>query len=161
MKYDIKLDTDGGKFKYRVAGALIVDNKVLTVQMMNNDFYCLPGGHVRLGEFSNDSIDREFEEEVKTPVAVKSPLAMIESIFERKDGTQVHEVGITYILEKTEDLRIPFEDYEIIENDEGIEKKLDFKWIELDKLNGYDFRPSILKEQLNTKDFNFKHYTTK
>ena len=160
MKYDIKLDTEVGKFKYRVSGALIVDNKILTVQIMDNGFYCLPGGHALLGEFSSESIIREYEEEVKTPVSIKCPLALIESIFERKDGSKVHEVGVTYILEKEGELKVPFEDYTIFEKDDDIEKKLDFKWIDLEKLDNYDFRPSILKEQLKNKDFNFKHYTT-
>lgn len=160
MKCDVKSDTKNGKFKYRVAGALIENGKVLAVQMMDNGFYCLPGGHITLGEFSNLAIDREFEEEVKTFVSVVCPLAMIESIFERKDGTKVHEVGLTYILEKSSELLISFKDYEIIENDKGLEKKLEFKWIELDKIDEYDFRPTILKEQLKNKDFNFKHYMT-
>lgn len=160
MKCDVKLSTDKGIFKYRVSGVLIVDNKILALRMMNNDFYCLPGGHVALGEFSNEAVEREFEEEVKTPVIVKKPIAIIESIFERKDKVKVHEVGITYILEQKGDLKIPFEDYDIIEIDDGMEKPLHFKWISLEEINNYDFRPAILKEQLSRKCFELNHYTT-
>lgn len=160
MAYDIKINLDRQIFKYRVSGVLIQNDKILTVQMMDNGFYCLPGGHVKFGEFSNDSVKREFEEEVKIPVIVKEPLAVIESIFKRKDGIEVHEIGITYILEKKEELKILLDDYTITENDDGIEKKLNFKWIDLNKLDDYDFRPSLLKEQLKNKDFSFKHYIT-
>ena len=160
MKRDIKMDMDGGKFKYRVSGALVVDGKLLVVQIMNNGFYCLPGGHIELGEFSNIAVDREFEEEVNTPVTVKCPMAMVESIFERKDGAKVHEVGMTYILEATGDLQISSEDYETVEDDDGVPKKLEFKWVKLEEIDSVDFRPAILKEQLKNKDFTFKHYTT-
>ena len=160
MKCDVKLKTDNGTFKYRVSGALIVNNKILALRMMNNDFYCLPGGHVALGEFSNEAVEREFEEEVKTPVIVKKPIAIIESIFERKDKVKVHEVGITYILEQEGELKIPFNDYDIVEIDDGMEKPLHFKWIDLDEIDKYDFRPAILKEQLGKKYFDLKHYTT-
>ena len=160
MKCDVKLNTEKGIFKYRVSGALIVNNKILALRMMNNDFYCLPGGHVALGEFSNDAVEREFEEEVKTDVTVKAPIAIIESIFDRKDKVRVHEVGITYVLQQVGDLKIPFEDYDIVELDDGMEKSLHFKWIDLDDIANYDFRPAVLKEQLSKKDFELKHYIT-
>ena len=61
MGKDIKLSVDDVKFKYRVSGILIVDGKVLTVKIANNDFYCLPGGHVELFENTKDAILREFK----------------------------------------------------------------------------------------------------
>ena len=46
---DVKINCDEGKFKFRVCGILKVNNKYLTVKIGDNDFYCLPGGHVELG----------------------------------------------------------------------------------------------------------------
>ena len=63
MGEDIKLSVQDYKFKYRVSGILIVDNKVLTVKIANNNFYCLPGGHVEMFENTKHAVLREFEEE--------------------------------------------------------------------------------------------------
>ena len=68
MNQDIKISNNNNKFKFRVSGILIVDNKVLTVKINNNDFYCLPGGHVELMENTKDAIIREFKEETGLPL---------------------------------------------------------------------------------------------
>ena len=47
---DIKIDSNEGKFKFRVCGILKHQNKYLIVKINNNKFYCLPGGHVELDE---------------------------------------------------------------------------------------------------------------
>ena len=75
MGKDIKLSVDDVKFKYRVSGILIVDNKVLTVKIANNDFYCLPGGHVELFENTKDAILREYKEET----GILSPNSKVET----------------------------------------------------------------------------------
>ena len=47
---DIEFKNETQKFKYRVNGIVIYNNKILTIKMKNNVSYCLPGGHVELGE---------------------------------------------------------------------------------------------------------------
>ena len=38
---DIEFKTDAKKFKYRVNGIIIHNNKILTIKMKNNISYCL------------------------------------------------------------------------------------------------------------------------
>lgn len=160
MKVDIKIRTFDSKFKYRVSGILIHNNKLLVVKMGANNYYNLPGGHVELGEFSIDSVVREFKEEVNTPIKVIKPIAITESIFRNKRGVKNHELAIIYLLEKTEDLLIPTTDYNIIENDNGKKKKLYFKWIEIDDLYNYNFRPQEIVKQLINENYELHHYTS-
>ena len=61
---DVKINCEEGKFKFRVCGILKVNDKYLTVKIADNDFYCLPGGHVELGEDTDHAILREMKEEL-------------------------------------------------------------------------------------------------
>ena len=80
---DVRIDAEQVNFKMRVAGALIVGDKLLTVQICNNGFYCLPGGHVHLGENSKDAMLREFQEEVEIKCEVGKLLAIVENFFKK------------------------------------------------------------------------------
>ena len=47
--------------------------------------------------------------------------------------------------------------FTIIENDKGHKIKLDFRWIDLKKVNNYDIRPRFLKQILESENFVLKH----
>ena len=81
MKKDIEIVSSNIKFKYRVSGLLVVDNKLLVCKINNNNFYCLPGGHVELFENSRDAIIREFKEETLIDVKVERLLYLTENFF--------------------------------------------------------------------------------
>lgn len=155
---NIKIDKENLKFKFRVAGIVIVDNKLLTVQIMDNGFYCLPGGHVNVGETSLETIKREMYEEADMQVEVKKLLTIIENFFTRKNGDVIHELNFIYLLEPKDITNIVVKDYIKNEEDEECEKKLEFKWIPIDEINDYNVKPVIIKEII---DCNFKHYVIK
>ncbi len=148
MNQDIKIKTNGLGFKYRVSGILIKDNKVLTVQIDDNGFYCLPGGHVEIMESSKEAILREFKEETKIDVDVEKPLYMVENFFDGKLG-KYHELGVYYLLSSKENLDI--KDYTLIEQDKNGDVKLKFKWMDINNLE--NFKPDFLKEELKKFDF--------
>ena len=152
---DVKLNTNQGNFKMRVAGALIVDGKLLTVQICNNGFFCLPGGHVHLGENSKDAMLREFKEEVEIKCEVGELLTIVENFFKNKEEKVVHEVCYFYLIKPLQ--KIEIKDYSRVENDEGMLKNLEFKWVEIDDLTTVDFRPRKLAEKLKLKNYNFEH----
>lgn len=58
---DLEIKNDKERFKCRVNGVLINDDKMLALQMCNNGFFCCPGGHIELGEDSKTAIIREFK----------------------------------------------------------------------------------------------------
>ena len=155
MAESIKINSDTVKFKYRVSGLLIHDGKLLTTDMDNSGFLCLPGGYVNLGEDSENAIMREMQEEVKYKVEVDHLVAVIENFFINKKQTVIHEIALYYLLNLKEETQI--EDYQFIEDDNGRQIKHDFKWIELENINNVDFRPSILKAKITKKDMTFEH----
>ena len=152
---DIKIKSEEGAFKLRVAGLLIVDGKLLTVDICNNRFKCLPGGHVHLGESSAEAMEREFKEEVKYECKIDKCLALIENFFKDEKGKVVHEICYYYQMEPVS--KVETKDYVYIENDEGQLKDLKFAWVDLKALPNMDFRPAILGQKLANGDFEYQH----
>jgi 8-oxo-dGTP pyrophosphatase MutT (NUDIX family) len=155
---DVKIRCEEGCFKYRVAGAVVKDDKLLMVNICNNGFYCLPGGHIHLGEDSLTAMKREIGEEVGITCKSLKLISLAENFFDGKHG-QMHEVCYVYVIEPNED--IPTEDYDIVENDEGELKPLHFKWCPLSEIDSVDFRPKNLIEKFKNKDFTFEHFIIK
>ena len=151
---DIELEKDQIKFKYRVSGILINNNKILCVKINNNKFFCLPGGHVELYEDSQDTIVREFKEETGINVYVKKLLYITENFFE-SNKYNCHELGFYYLLDTNDDLSKI--NRERIEQDNTI---LKFEWINISESN--NFKPEFLKyEKLDDLDVNIQHIIIK
>ena len=96
---DVKINSEEGKFKFRVCGILKVNDKYLTVKIQGNDFYCLPGGHVELGEDTDNAVLREMKEELGYGVKIVKLVSIIQNFFKTKDDKVFHELGYYYIVE--------------------------------------------------------------
>ena len=116
---DLEIKIDTKKFKCRVNGIIIRDNKILALKMKNNISYCLPGGHVELGEDSKTAIIREILEEVDTPVTIDKELAVIENFYTDRNNFLTHEISFYYIVKPYNFSKIPLENYSRYENDKG------------------------------------------
>lgn len=156
MGKDIKIITDDFRFKYRVSGLLTVDNKLLVVRMGENDFYCLPGGHVELGEDTQSSIIREIKEEIGCDVYVKELFSITENFFDR-NGHHYHELGFFYRVEpislETEQRTSQL----ILEHDKEVDVELEIKWVTTQELEALDFKPTFIKSKLIGQDYHFEH----
>ena len=156
---DVKIKTENEKFKFRVCGVIVKDNKLLAVNICDNGFFCCPGGHVHLGEDTETAIAREIVEETGVDCKREKLLAVIENFFGGK-GKVFHEIGFYYLL-SPKDLSFETKDFNILENDEGELKNLEFKWIDIDRLDEIDFRPVVIKEKLMKHNFDFEHIIAK
>ena len=154
MGKDIKLSVDDVKFKYRVSGILIVDNKVLTVKIANNDFYCLPGGHVELFENTKDAILREYKEETGIATKIDRLVYICENFFNGNLG-KMHELGFYYLLSPNS--KVETKDFELIEKDKEGDVSLKFKWMDVDNVE--NFKPDNLIERIKSLPKNLEHIT--
>ena len=145
---DVKIDSSEGKFKFRVCGILKVNDRYLTVKIQDNDFYCLPGGHVELGEDTDSAVLREMNEELGYPVKIQKLVAIIQNFFKTKESKPFHELGYYYIVEPVNVEDVNLKDYIVIEQDKGKEVRLEFKWFDLEELKNARFLPEVLKEHL-------------
>ena len=151
MMMDVRIDCNEGKFKFRVCGILKVKDKYLTVKIGENNFYCLPGGHVELGEDTDHAVLREMEEELGYEVKINKLIAIIQNFFKTKENTVFHELGYYYIVEPVDISKVNLKDHVVMENDKGNIVRLEFKWYTLDELQNVRFLPEILKTQLNNE----------
>lgn len=145
---DVKISSNEGRFKFRVCGILKVNDKYLTVKIGENNFYCLPGGHVELGEDTDHAILREMEEELGYKVKIVKLVSIIQNFFRTKENTVFHELGYYYIVEPLDISKVNLNDYVITELDKGKLIRLEFKWFTLQELQHTDFLPQVLKTEL-------------
>ena len=157
MRESIKMKTPDFSFKFRVAGVVIKDEKLLFVQMDESGFLCLPGGHVELGETTEEAVCREMEEELGYKLEIVKYLGIIENFFHNKYGQTMHEICFYYLLKPLKEEEGVYEDYTLIENDKGRDVKLDFKWINFKDLAKYDIRPHFLVNVLAKQPLNIGH----
>lgn len=151
---DIKIDSTEGKFKFRVCGILEHNNKYLAVNMNDNGFYCLPGGHVELGEDTDTAVLREMQEELGYPVKIKRMVAFSQNFFEGK-GKKFHEIGVYYIVNAVDEKQVNTNDYIREELDKGVVQHLEFKWFTKQELKQIDFRPKFIADCLDKRDVVF------
>lgn len=157
---DIKIDNLYGNFKFRVNGILMHDAEILVVKMKNNSFYCLPGGHVKLGEDSKSAVIREIKEETGYDSHINKLIATTENFFVRKNGKKIHELGFYYLLNLDDKENINNEEYETTEESEE-KVDLHFKWVSINELKNIEFKPQELKEKLENGNVDFQHLIIK
>lgn len=156
---DLKIETKTNKFKCRVNGIVILNNKILTIKSPNSNSYYLPGGHIEFTEDSKTAALREMNEELQTEVNIKSTFAIIENFYVDRNNLSTHEISFYYAIESKKNL--PEDDFQLTENDKGVIKTHFFHWIKLNDLKNTDFRPSILKEKLSNNNLDFEHIILK
>lgn len=157
---DIKIDNLSGNFKFRVNGILMHDDEILVVKMDNNPFYCLPGGHVKLGEDSKSAVIREIKEETGYDSHINKLVTTTENFFVRKNGKKIHELGFYYLLHLDDKEEVDNKEYETTEeNEEKI--NLHFKWVPINELKNIDFKPQEVKEKLENGNIDFQHLIIK
>lgn len=154
MARDVKFWKDDGSFKLRVCGIINVEDKYLISNCDNCEFWGYPGGHVLLGESSDDAVLRETLEETNIETTIKKMLATIQLFFKREDGMPFHEIGFYYLLQPKSEIKI--KDFNLEENDNGKIRKHMFKWVTIEELKKMDVRPNDLKHVLE-KSLDHQH----
>lgn len=146
---DIRIDSNEWKFKFRVCGILEHNNKYLVVKINDNNFFCLPGGHVELGEDTNQAVLREMKEELGFPVKIQRLVAINQNFFKSNDGKDYHELGYYYIVEAGNEKDVNKNNFTRDELDKDKIQHLVFRWVTLKELQNMDFRPRFIIECLD------------
>lgn len=141
---DIGINSVEGKFKFRVCGILEHHGKYLAVKMNDNKFFCLPGGHVELGEDTEMAVQREMREELGYEIKIKKLVSINQNFFVGVDKRQFHEIGYYYIVNAVDEKNINTNNYVREELDKGKIQHLEFKWFTKEELKQIDFRPKYI-----------------
>lgn len=152
---DISINDNDFNFKVKTVGLLTNGNKILLVQMNDNGFYCIPGGHVKVDESVQDACIREIEEEVNVKVKIQKKLCVIENFFKSRNK-KIHELTFYYLVAPINEHELQTKDFAGVDNGNV---KLSFKWFDIDKLDDVDFRPQVIKDKIIARNFDFEFIT--
>lgn len=92
---DINFTIDDFRFNFRVAGWVECDNKVLLHKSSIGEYWNLPGGRIKFGENTNQTIIREMKEELDLNIKNAKLIHIGESLFEFNEK-QVNELVFVY-----------------------------------------------------------------
>jgi len=155
---DILFKTDDYVFSYRVAGILVRDGNVLLQKPTNDNGYAFPGGHVEFGETNEQTLIREFKEEIGTDILVNE-LKWVGEIFFPWGDKPCHQICLYYMIELADDTQIPLDGKFIAEEHlEGRNFDIEFHWIPLEYLKCIEVYPTNAKELIVCLNEGVKHF---
>ena len=146
---DLKIKTEKEEFHGRTCGIIKQEDKFLIMRVNKSNYYHIPGGHIEIGEDSEQALIREIKEEIGCNVQ-KANLFAIQENFWIRDDKKCHGIEFYYIVQPQE--LLPMKNYEKIEIDKGEKKLLEFKWVTYDELRNIDLRPINIRDMLINKE---------
>ena len=142
---DVIFKTEEFVFSYRVAGICIQNGKILLQKPSNDTGFAFPGGHVTLGETNEQTLIREFQEEIGIDVAV-GELKWVGELFFPWGSKQCHQICLYYLVELQSE-HIPLDGMFLgKEQIEGRNFDLEFHWISLTELKNIEVYPTNVIE---------------
>ncbi len=157
---DILFRKEGWVFSYRVAGIIVHDGKVLLQKPTNEDFYAFPGGHVSFGETNEETLMREYKEEIGADIAVGELKWVAEAFFPWGESP-CHQICLYYLAEITDE-KTPLDGmFMAKEHPEGRGFDLEFHWVPIENTDKIEIYPAEAKELLLHLDDGVKHFVYK
>ena len=148
---DIKMHFGKATFKLRACGVIEKDGKYLVDCTRINHFYSFPGGHIQIGENSEDATKREVFEETGIKTEVKNLIAITEVFLGSPNKKMLHEIDFHYLL-SAKDYSGPNSFYRA-ELDNGRKKKHNYKFMSLEEMQNKDIRPEHILGILQSKQY--------
>ena len=158
---DILFKTDDYVFSYRVGGVLIHKDKILLQKVPRDDGYAIIGGHVALGETTDETLVREFKEEIGADIQVDRLLMVSENFFPW--GTKpCHQINLYYLVSLQNESQISTEGSFHAFDDLGNERiDLEMCWIPVDEIPNITVYPTNAKEYLMNIPDEIVHFVYK
>ena len=157
---DILFRTDEAVFSYRVAGICAQNGKVLLQKPTNDTGFAFPGGHVAFGETNEQTLIREFREEIGAEIKV-GELKWVGEIFFPWGDRLCHQICLYYIIEM-DGGEIPKEGMFLgKEHLENRNFEIEFHWIPLDDIDKISLYPSNCKELMRKINAGVQHFVFK
>ena len=146
---DILFKTEDYTFSYRVAGICVKNGKVFLQKPTNDTAHAFPGGHVAFGETHEQTLIREFREEVGADIRV-GELMWVGELFFPWGERQCHQICLYYAIDILDD-HTPTDGCFIgIEHLAHRNFDIEFHWIPIGNLSQIEVYP-IRTAELLTK----------
>ena len=157
---DILFRKDGFVFSYRVAGIAVQSGKVLLQKPTNEDFYAFPGGHVEFGETNEETLVREFKEEIGADIKV-GDLQWVAEVFFPWGESPCHQICLYYAIDITDE-DIPKDGmFMAKEHMEGRNFDIEFHWVPIEKTAELEIYPADSAKLLPELGKGVKHFVYK
>jgi len=141
----------------RTAGVLLRNGKILLQREQHGNEYALPGGHVKIGETTEECLIREYKEETGVNISFKK-LLWSEECFWEWNGKKAHNITFYYLIELCNDSGFP-DTGEFIPHKDN--KKVLIGWIPIESLSEITVYPEFLKTEIQNIDSSPKHFISK
>lgn len=142
---------------FRSVGVLIRNKKVLVQKDKDGSEYALPGGHVKIGESSIDSLVREYKEETGADIICER-LIWVEECFWEWKNKETSTIAFYYLINLRNNADIPDNGYFVSQKDNC---NVELGWVSFDKLKALTIYPSFLKEKIHDIGNSIEHFITK
>ena len=149
---DILFDFEEGRFSYRVSGICIENGCVLLQKPDSDDGYAFPGGHVSFGETNEETLIREWKEELGADISV-GELKWVGEVFFPWGKGPCHQISLTYLVH-LEDKTTPRES--VFSTKEKTDLK--FYWIPLADVKKLPVYPTQTAELLEHLSEGVQHF---
>ncbi len=161
MKKDIIFNSEDFIFSYRVSGILIYDNKILLQKPIDDDGYAFIGGHVEAMETTEETLIREFKEEMQADIITEKLMAVGEVFFPWGERP-CHQISLYYKIRLNDFHSIPLDGRFRAYDESGNERMdLDFCWISMDKLKDIKIYPKELLPYILDDRYETIHFISK
>lgn len=146
---DILYKTEHHVFSYRVAAVCIHNGCVLLQKPVNDTAYAFPGGHVEFGETHEETLVREFREEMGARLTVRE-LKWVGELFFPWGERKCTQICLYYDANVD---GIPLSGkFTGCESMDGRNFKMEFFWIPLDVIKNLEVYPTNASEMLTKYD---------
>ena len=158
---DILFKTYEYVFSYRVGGILIRDGKILLQKPAADNGYALIGGHVSFGETTDETLVREFREEIRADVKIERLLAVCENFF-RWGKRPCQQINMFYLISLVDETQIPLDGtFKAVDELGGERIDLDICWVPLERIGEITVYPKELKEYILNLPENIVYFSHK
>ena len=157
---DILFKTDAWVFSYRVAGICVQGGKVLLQKPTNDTAFAFPGGHMEFGETNEETLIREFKEEIGADIRV-GELKWVAEVFFPWGSKSCHQICLYYMIDILNP-EIPKDGkFMATEQIEGRNFQLEYHWIPLEDVEKLEVYPTQAPQLLKKLDDGVQHFVYK
>lgn len=157
MQRDWLFHTDSCICSLRAAGILISHGRILLQRERGGQEYAVPGGHVKIGETTDECLVREYDEEMGIKIKCLKQLWSEECLWSW-EGTDRHSITFYKLISLDDGEQIP--DFERfmpqLEN-----PSVEWGWVPLDRLNQLVVYPRFLHERIMRIEGSAQHFVTR
>jgi len=138
---------------FRVAGVLIREGKIFLQRDKGGNEYAIPGGHVRNNETSQQSLIREYKEEVGADI-ICNRLVWVEESFWKWGDRDASTIAFYYLIELANNADIPG-DYSEAHKDNS---DVVLEWVLIEDLKKLTVYPRLLVEKAANISNSIEHF---